>query len=500
MNMKNGQETELLSSKDAQDFLQVSRTTLHRLMSQGQIKGNKVGGQWRFRRDDLAVYARRAPLPVGEEAIDGARRALGEVCALLGEEPVEAIRREAGRGVESFASEHVVAALAHTLLRATIGVEASDLHLEPRREDTLVRQRIDGLMHEVIRLESVTHGALLRQFKTMAQMDAGETKIPQDGRIYLMHEDTKLDLRVGTLSTLHGEALTIRVAASQGSVVELKALGLHEQQHATLREWMSRPHGLMLLSGPIGSGKDTLAYSCLQQVIGEHGASVKVMTVEDPVEQALSGATQVSVQSKSGLTFPVLLRAMLRHDPDVILVGSLADAQTAPPTLLAATSGHLVLAVSVHNSALSAASWMLKEGGEPFVVSSALIGAASPRLARRVCPDCRESCAPEAALWHRMRPLAQASGFVMPETANWMKGRGCAKCRHTGYRGRVVLLELVEWNAALHEAASRGAGESELLEIALQNGMKTLLAQGVLLAAEGETTLDEVLRVVSLSL
>ena len=494
--MRMEQESELLSSKGAQEFLQVSRTTLHRLLSQGQIKGNKVGGQWRFRRDELEVYARRAPLPVGENAIEAARRALGEVCAMLGEEPVEAIRREAGRGVESFASEHVVAALVNALLRATIGAEASDLHIEPRREHTLVRQRIDGLLHDVITLESVAHEALLRQFKTLAQMDAGETNSPQNGRVCFAHEGTQFDLRLGTLPALHGESLTIRVAAQPGLASGLDELGLRDEQRMMLSNWMSRPHGMMLFCGPIGSGKTTLAYSCLQRAVGE---GTKVMTVEDPLAVVLPGATQISVQSKAGLTFPVLLRALLRHDPDVLLIGSLQDAQTAEPALLAATTGHLVLAVSDQNSASSAAAWLLKEGGEPSVVSSALIGAASQRLARRVCPDCRESCAPDTGLWERARPLAQAGGFVMPETANWTKGRGCAKCRNTGYRGRVVLLELMEWKAASHEAATRGAGESELLEIAVGNGMKTLLAQGVQLAVEGQTTLDEVLRVVSLA-
>lgn len=495
--MTQAHEAELLNAEGAREFLQVSRTTLHRLMSQGQVKGSKVGGQWRFRKSDLEVYARRAPTPVGEDAIEASRRALGEVCAVLGEEPVEAIQREAGRGGESFAGEHVVAALAGALLRMVIGAGASDLHIEPRRENSLVRQRIDGLLPEVVTLESASHGALLRRLKTLAQMDAGETNIPQDGRISFNHEGANFDLRLCTLSTLYGEALTIRILARQGLVSGLDALGLRDEQRDVLREWMSRPNGLMLFSGPVGSGKTTLAYSCLQQAIG---VGSKVMTVEDPIEFALPGAMQTSVQRKAGLTFPALLRVMLRHDPDVMLVGALHDAETAQPALLAATMGHLVLAVSGQSSALSAVAWLLEAGGEPFIVSSALIGATSQRLARRVCPDCRETSTPDAAFLERVRPLAQAGGFAIPDDARWTKGRGCAKCRGAGYRGRVVLLELVGWSAALHEAALRGAGESELLEIAVQNGMKTLLAEGVRLAAEGETTLDEVLRVVSLAL
>ncbi len=499
MNDTQEQGAELLSAKGAQDFLQVSRTTLHRLMSQGQIKGNKVGGQWRFRRGDLELYSERAPIPVGEEAIGAARRALGEVCAMLGEEPVEAIRREATRGAESFASEHIVVALINALLRATVGVEATDLHVEPRREDTLVRQRIDGLMHHVLTLEAAAHGALIRGFKTLAHMDASETNIPQDGRIAWAHEGAKFDLRLGTLPSLHGESLTIRVAAQRGAVVGLDALGLPDEQREVLRDWMARPMGLILLCGPTGSGKTTLAYGCLQHIIGEWGEGARIITVEDPIDLALPGATQVGVQRKSGLTFSVLLRAILRHDPNVIFVGALPDAQTVQTASLAATRGHLVLAMSGQSSALSAATWLLREGGEPFLVSPALVGVASQRLARRVCPDCREPSAPDPDLWERARPLAQAGGFVMPDDALWMKARGCPKCRNTGYRGRVVLLETVEWNAALQEASAGGAGESELLEIALRSGTKTLLAQGVRLAAEGETTLDEVMRVVSLA-
>lgn len=235
-------------------------------------------------------------------------------------------------------------------------------------------QRIDGLLHEVLTLEAVAHGALLRGFKTLAHMDASETNLPQDGRIPFAHQDTTFDLRLGTLPTLHGESLTIRVMAQRGTVMGLDALGLRDEQGDKLRDWMSRPHGLILFCGPVGSGKTTLAYSCLQQAIGE---GTRVMTVEDPIALALPGATQIRVQRHSGLTFPVLLRAMLRHDPDVILVGTLDDSQTAPPTISATTEGHLVLAVSAHSSALNAAAWLLREGGEPFVVSSALIGAVS---------------------------------------------------------------------------------------------------------------------------
>lgn len=385
--------------------------------------------------------------------------------------------------------------LADSILTLAIQTEASDIHLEPNAEDFLLRLRMDGVLHETRRLPASIRESLTARYKMMAEMDLSEKRLPQDGRIPVRHEDKDFDLRVAVMPSLYGEAITIRILAKQDILVGLDTLGLVPEDLRQIRDMMRQPNGILIATGPTGAGKSTLLYSCLQDTVS---IEKKALTVEDPIEMILPYATQTQVNKKVGLTFPAILRSSLRQDPDLILVGEMRDGETAQIAVEASLNGHLLLTTLRTGDAPSALLRLLDLGIEPHFISATVAGVVASRLARRVCENCKQSEDLSAdPILGTITALAAEGGYEIPADAVFVRGAGCEQCRGRGYRGRIGLYEVLTLTKPLTEAILRRAPAEELRDIAVENGMRTLLADGIRKAAEGQTTVKEVLRAVS---
>ena len=387
--------------------------------------------------------------------------------------------------------------LAHKIMQLAIQAKASDIHLEPNADDFLLRLRVDGVLQETRRLPSSTRESLTARFKTMAEMDVNEKRLPQDGRIPVRHEDKDFDFRVAVVPSMHGEAVTMRILARQDTLLGLDKLGLAPEDLHQIRDLLHQPNGIILATGPTGSGKTTLLYSCLQEVAG---VEKKTLTVEDPVEFVLPYTTQTQVNKKAGLTFPGVLRSFLRQDPDIILVSEIPDLETAQIAVEASLTGHLVLSALHAGDAPSALLRLLGMGVEPYLISATVAGVVATRLVRRVCDGCKQpvDLSGEPTLGY-VAQLAAEGGYEIPTDAVFVRGTGCEQCRGRGFRGRTGLYEVLSMTEPLAEAVLRRAPVEELTELAVAGGMRTLLADGIRKAAEGQTTIEEVMRVVTVS-
>lgn len=503
------ENSELLGLEEAARFLGTSRPTLYRWLGQGEINGLKAGKQWRFRKADLVAFLERGPAqapPPPADALAGELEFFADALRQEGADVPEESGDEAGaeRGTLLLA-DRIIALALHRSRGALCGGEArsssvSDIHLEPVRQGgeayLLLRYRVDGLLHEVRRRPIALHEALIQSFKQRSGMDPAERYLPQDGRIRVPCGGKEYDLRLSCLPTLFGEAVVARVHDRDrtAELPGLDQLGLAPEDQSAIRGWLRQPHGLILAAGPAGSGKTTLLYSCLKEIAGP---GKKAITVEDPVEHALPDTTPVQVNKKAGLTFAAAMRAVLRHDPDILLVGEMREAETARMAQELALTGSLVLAPIQAHRAAEAVRRLIDTGVEPIIGSRTLVGIIATRLARRVCPFCKAPAAapPSDTVLSQVKQWAAEGGYTVPAEATFSSGRGCDECRKTGYKGRLGLYEVMTWNEALTDALLGGAGAQELAEIAVEHGMRTLLADGIRKAVEGHTTLDEVLRV-----
>ena len=478
---------ELLSLDEAVKFLGTSKPTLYRLLGQDEIKGLKVGRQWRFRKADLVTYMERGPVAVAAAPKEDLDMELAFFAEQLGQEAASAAADAEAKTIR----------LADSILTLAIQTQASDIHLEPHAEDFLLRLRVDGVLHETRRLPVSIRESLTARYKMMAEMDLSEKRLPQDGRIPMRHEGKDFDLRVAAMPSLYGEAITMRILAKQDILVGLDFLGLAPEDLYQIRDMMHQPNGIVIATGPSGAGKTTLLYSCLQDTVSTES---KVLTIEDPVELALPYATQIQVNKKIGLTFPALLRSSMRQDPDLILVGEMQEGETAQVAVEAALNGHLLLTTLQTGDAPSALLRLLDIGIEPHLISATVVGVVASRLARRVCEDCKrpDDLSTDPA-FGTITALAAEGGYEIPADAVFVRGAGCAQCRGRGYRGRIGLYEVLTLTEPLTGAILRRAPAEELREIAVENGMRTLLADGIRKAASGQTTVKEVLRAVSVS-
>lgn len=482
---------QMLTLDEAVQFLGTSKPTMHRLLRQGDIQGLKVGRQWRFRKADLVAHLERRPPAVAiaaAEDIDAELQFFEAKLAATGWQQAETVDE----------GEKIIR-LVNSIIAFALHEQASDIHLEPKRPQIIIRYRIDGVLEEVRAMPAQLLQPLVDRLKIMSSMDVAEKRLPQDGRIHihLQHEAKDYNLLVTCIPSAYGEAITMRILDKSSLLLKSEQLGFRGDEWQEVESWLHRPYGLILMTGPTGSGKVSVLYSCLAELAGP---DKKTMTIEDPVEYPLAYATQTHVNRKAGLTFATGLRAMMRSDPDIIMVGEIRDLEVAQLTHEAALNGHLVLATLPTTSAASTLIHLLDMGLEAFLVTQVIVGITAQRLARRVCPDCKAAAVVDSALWERVRPLAETGGYAVPDNVTFSRGRGCPNCRQTGYQGRTPLYEVLSWSPALAEATIRRAGEKELTEIAVAGGMKTLLADGVRKAVEGITTLDEVLRVVTLPL
>jgi type IV pilus assembly protein PilB len=372
------------------------------------------------------------------------------------------------------------------LLEEAIRLKASDIHIEPMERTVQIRYRIDGWLIKGAVFPRSALESLASRYKISCNLDISEKRIPQDGSFRIQYQGKAIDLRVSFLPTLWGEKVVIRILDTHQTFLGVDQLGLPISQLERLSAMIERPQGLVLVVGPTGSGKTTTLYSILQSI---HREGINIITVEDPIEYALEGVTQVQVFEKVGLTFANTLRSMLRQDPDVILVGEIRDEETAQIALRAAFTGHLVLSTLHTNDAVSTITRLYNLGLEPYVLSSCLLGILSQRLIRKNCPQCLGPYRPETSVLERYQ-------LHLPEENIYCRGQGCSTCRGQGYEGREGVFELLTVTPAFREAIQMKASETELRHLAVQEGMETLLDCGLRKAKSGRVNLEEMMRIV----
>ena len=388
--------------------------------------------------------------------------------------------------LRAFAENAPVVRLVNSILTDAVRRGASDIHLDPHPKLCRVRFRIDGMLHEIMTIPKRLEPALMSRVKVMANLDIAERRLPQDGRIKLLHHDREMDYRVSVLPTVFGQSACLRLLNSDALALDLSALGLDPTNQGLLEKAIRTPHGMVVITGPTGSGKTTTLYAALQTV---NSPGTHIVTLEDPVEYNLPGLNQVQVNDDIGLTFAAALRSFLRHDPNIILVGEVRDTETAQIAVRAALTGHLILTTLHTNDAASAVARLMDMDVAPCLLASALRLIVAQRLVRRICPGCREAYTPDPALLETYG-LAGAG-----EPVTLYRGRGCEACTHTGLKGRLALYELLPITEPLRPLLMKGAGAVELQRIARKQGMRTLRDNGFSRALAGETTIEEVLRV-----
>ncbi|MCY1015230.1 GspE/PulE family protein [Pyxidicoccus sp. MSG2] len=388
------------------------------------------------------------------------------------------------------ASDKPVVQAVDYLLRYAFDNRASDIHLEPKRATSLVRLRIDGVLHPVYTLPAQVHAPIVSRVKMLARIDISEKRKPQDGRIKTERDGREVELRVSTLPTAFGEKVVIRIFDPETLVQDIAQLGFEQDEKGAFESWIDRPHGLILVTGPTGSGKTTTLYSALKALAG---SDVNVVTIEDPIEMVWDAFNQVQVQPKAGLDFAGALRHILRQDPDVIMVGEIRDPETAENAIQAALTGHLVLSTLHTNDALGAVARMRDLGVPSFLLAQSLLGVMAQRLLRRVCSHCAE----ESTLTPDELLALQAPLPLLPGGVRLLKGAGCVRCRGTGFVGRTGVFEIVTCGGELRDLVSREAPYDKLVEAARRSGMRTLREAAVRKLAQGLTAFDEVVRMTS---
>jgi type IV pilus assembly protein PilB len=397
------------------------------------------------------------------------------------EEDEKAVLREAEEGP--------IVRAANIIIQRAIDERASDIHVEPQIRNVRIRYRIDGVLHEVLTLPKYIQAPLISRYKIMAEMNIAEKRLPQDGRIPIRYQNKDYDLRVSSIPTPLGEKIVMRILDKTRVLIGLNKLGFTPETQARLEELVMQPQGMVLSTGPTGSGKTTTQYSILHKL---NSVEKNILTIEDPIEYQLPGISQVQVNRKAGLTFANALRAFLRQDPDIIMVGEMRDLETAEIAIEAALTGHLVLSTLHTNDAPSAVIRMIDMGVEPYLIAATVTGVLAQRLARRVCQKCKQPREIRAA-------DLRAFGFQVEDPDQMVtiwEGTGCEECRYRGYKGRIGIFELMVVNAEIAELIVRRAPLSDIKEAAKANGMKELREDGLIKVLEGVTTPDEVRRVV----
>ncbi|MGE5246769.1 MAG: ATPase, T2SS/T4P/T4SS family [Verrucomicrobiota bacterium] len=361
---------------------------------------------------------------------------------------------------------------------------ASDIHFEPTRTTLQIRHRVDGLLNKTMDLPKWVQGAVISRVKIMAKMDIAEKRLPQDGRVAVRIGGRNLDLRISTVPANFGEKVVIRILDSANAAISLDAMGLTPRELATMEEIISRPQGIVLVTGPTGSGKTTTLYGILNRI---KSVQENITTIEDPIEYELGGINQVAVQEKIGLTFPVMLRAMLRQDPDIIMVGEMRDAETAAIAVQAALTGHLVFS-TIHTNSCVATVTRLRDLGIPsYLIATTIIGLVAQRLVRTICRKCRVKTEPAERDVLRLGLKTSVPVY---------RGEGCPACGGTGYKGRVGIYEILVLTQPIRDLIAANATENELRQAAISRGMVTLGRNALEKVVEGVTTVDEVFRVV----
>ena len=390
--------------------------------------------------------------------------------------------------LRDLASEAPVIRLVNQVIARVIDLRASDIHIEPFEDGVHVRYRVDGVLQDAETAATNLGPALTSRIKLLAHLNIAERRLPQDGRIMTRVKGHELDLRVSTLPTVHGESVVMRVLDRANVRLSLEDMGFADDNLARFRELLGRPHGILLVTGPTGSGKTTTLYAALAKL---NATELKILTVEDPVEYQLRGVNQVHVQPQIGLTFAHALRSILRQDPDIIMIGEMRDGETAQIAVQSALTGHLVLSTLHTNTAAAAIVRLEDMGVERYLITSTVNGVLAQRLVRRLCPHCREP----AGLTEAMLERTGLARFMPERTGPIFDARGCPQCKGTGYLGRTSIHELFVMDEAAHAAILSGADAGTLHAVARRSGMVSLYEDGLRKVAAGVTSLAEVLRV-----
>jgi len=438
-----------------------------------------------------SVAAAAADFGMGE--MDALAQSVRDSGILAAEEELDAeeeSRIDTDR-IADVADEAPIIRIAKVVIQRAIQERSSDIHVEPGRQGVRIRYRIDGVLHEILQLPKYVHAPLISRLKIMANMNIAERRVPQDGRIHIRHAGEDYDLRVSTIPTTLGEKCVMRILDKRGIMMGLEGLGFTGEMMTQMELLIRQPNGMILSTGPTGSGKTTTQYSILNRI---NSIETNIITIEDPVEYQIDGISQVHVNRKAGLTFAIALKYFLRQDPDVILVGEIRDLETSEIAIQAALTGHLVLSTLHTNDAPSTVTRMIDMGVEPFLISSSVIASVSQRLARKLCDECKTPYKPP-----RDQLLGLGFDPDAPENQDIMfyRGEGCSNCRNTGYRGRIGMFELMVMNQEIRELVVRRASADQIKEAAMANGMVTLASDALDKAMKGITDIDEILRVVS---
>lgn len=382
-----------------------------------------------------------------------------------------------------------VVRLVHLIITQAVSDRASDIHIEPQERDLRIRFRVDGVLHEILRQPRSMQAGVISRLKIMAEMDIAERRIPQDGRIGLVVQGKAIDLRVASLPTVYGEKVVMRILDKSSILLKLEDLGFSEGNYARFKESYTKPYGMILVTGPTGSGKSTTLYATLNIL---NSIDRNIITVEDPVEYRLGGINQIQTNIKAGLTFASALRSILRADPDVVLIGEVRDRETAQISIEAALTGHLVLTTLHTNDAPSAVSRLIEMGIEPFLVASAVDAVLAQRLARRLCDNCKEPYVPtREALLENKFPIGEKD-----EIPKLYRPIGCVKCSKTGYRGRLAVHEVMTMTEGIERLVVERRSTDDISRLAVEQGMEVLRFDGMTKVKLGLTSLEEIQRVI----
>jgi type IV pilus assembly protein PilB len=440
------------------------------------------------------VVATKADVLAAIDRMNRSEDDVGEIVASAAEEATVEDLAAVTRIVE----EAPIVKLVNLLIQQAVQDRASDIHVEPQERELRIRYRIDGVLHEVMRPPRTIQSGVVSRLKIMADLDIAERRVPQDGRVALTVGGKGIDLRVATLPTVYGEKVVMRILDKSAVLLTLPELGFSPENFERFQAASRRPYGMLLVTGPTGSGKSTTLYATLNSL---NDAGRNIVTIEDPVEYRLAGINQVQVNTRAGLTFAAALRSILRCDPDIVLIGEIRDAETARIAVESALTGHLVLATLHTNDAPSAVTRLTEMGLEPFLVASAVDCVLAQRLARRLCDKCREPYRPTEEALAEVGWPTPGAGSPQPDSPDaeppkLFRSVGCAACGKTGYRGRLALHEVMNVSEEIERLCVERSSSNEIAAVAAAQGMTSLRRDGLAKAALGETAVEEVMRVV----
>ena len=418
---------------------------------------------------------------------EGTARAIEEMKREAGSNQADIVPVQMSKAVDNGAAEAPTIRFVNSVIQRAITERASDIHLEPQEGEMVVRMRIDGVLRRVFTVPANLQATVIARLKIMGGMNIAERKIPQDGRAMVTAKDKEIDLRISSIPTIYGEKIVLRLLDKSSGHINRKAIGLEGEDEKKYDRLLKNSSGVILIVGPTGSGKSTTMCAMIQELCSEQ---TNIMTLEDPVEYNIPGANQCQINEKTGMTFAVGLRSILRQDPDVISVGEIRDGETASIAVRAAITGHLVISTLHTNDAVSTISRLVDIGVEPYMISSALRGVVSQRLVRKICPHCRKAYTPT-------EEEKRMVGIPENEDVTFYKGEGCQECGRTGYRGRRGVFEILTLDAALRREVANNASSEELTKTALENGFVTMKDNCRRLVMEGVTTVAEAAKAIN---